>query len=172
VADKKFFTLVTTGLSGTAATSDAIADVRVLANAVDCKGGGLYFIAGTSTIKLLATAKASGSTEFLFPDVGLQGGELLGAPVIVSEGIAADSLMLLNASAIAAAFEGIAIDRSRYSSVEMQSAPSQDSTTSTGAELVSLWQNNLVGFRVVVSLAAARVRDSAIKEVTGCAWAA
>ncbi|MGC7407367.1 phage major capsid protein, partial [Pandoraea pneumonica] len=79
-------------------------------------------------------------------------GELLGFPVLVSQYVPRDSsggiLAMVNASDIYFGDDGgFSVDMSREASLQMDSAPSHNSTTPTAAQLVSLWQTNSVGFR-------------------------
>src|SRR5207253_3915903 len=117
--DSKFMALVLAGLSGSAATADVLADLRTLLNAVSLKRGQPYFIAASDVAKMLATAKASSGGERLFEDTSPTGGELIGLPMLVSDGVANGTLTLLNAGQMAVAFEGIFFDTARAASLEM-----------------------------------------------------
>ncbi|WP_287497948.1 phage major capsid protein [Pandoraea sp. CB10b_02] len=102
-----------------------------------------------------------------FPGITMNGGELLGFPVLVSQYVPRDSsggiLAMVNASDIYFADDGgFAVDMSREASLQMDSAPTHNSTTPTAAQLVSLWQTNSVGFRAERTLNWARRRTSAV----------
>jgi hypothetical protein len=77
-------------------------------------------------------------------DVTVNGGSLLGVPVVVSPG-AASNAILLDAPAIYLADGGINLDTSREALLHMNDAPDAPPTAAT--VLVSLYQDNLVGIR-------------------------
>ena len=86
-----------------------------------------------------------------FPEVNVKGGTLYGIPVVVSNSVphstSAGTIMVLAATPeIFLADEGgIEIDASDQASLELNDAPTASGTT--GASLVSLWQENLLGLR-------------------------
>jgi hypothetical protein len=75
---------------------------------------------------------------------------LLGIPVIASVSSPAQ-IALLDAADLAVADDGaVSIDRSENAAIEMSYTPIQGETSPiTGATVKSLWQNNLVGIRVI-----------------------
>jgi hypothetical protein len=112
-----------------------------------------------------------------FPGIGMNGGVLFGLPVIVSEYVTTDSdgaiVALVNASDIYLADDGdVNVDMSTEASLQMDNAPSHNSTTPTAAQLVSLWQTNSVGFRAERTVNWARRRASAVAYLTGVNWGA
>lgn len=86
-----------------------------------------------------------------YPSINMAGGTLFGIPVITSNSVphstSAGALLILAAtSEIFMADEGgIEIDASDQASLELNDAPTASGTT--GASLVSLWQENLLGIR-------------------------
>lgn len=87
-----------------------------------------------------------------FPDLTLNGGSLLGLPVITSENIPStggsptdgDPIIVVSAPDILLADDGdVTIDASREASLQMETAPDSPATAST--TLVSLWQNGMTG---------------------------
>jgi HK97 family phage major capsid protein len=98
--------------------------------------------------KLAAKRDTAGGVAF--PDIKVNGGTLLGIPVVTSNGVPASVsggsiIILVNASDLDYADENLlAVDVSEEAAVQM------DGAAGAGAQaLVSLWQNNLVGVRVV-----------------------
>lgn len=79
----------------------------------------------------------------LFPNVGPLGGDIDGVPVITSP--AGDNLLILiDAASLAVVDDGLTVDRSTASAVQLDTAPS------TGAAaLLSAFQNNLVFLKFV-----------------------
>lgn len=107
-----------------------------------------------------------------FPGLGMRGGMLLDLPVITSESVPSGIVAIVNASDIFFGDDGdITVDMSTEASLEMKSVPTQDPTApGTGASLVSLWQNNLVGFRAERTVNWKRRRPRAAAYLTGVAW--
>ncbi len=110
----------------------------------------------------------------VFPSVGVSGGSLEGFPVIVSENVGT-KIIALNANEILIAEDnGVRVDVSREASVEMESTPAvgEQSPITTLGPLKSLWQNNLVGFRVERYITWKRGRDSAVEYLNAVNYAA
>jgi HK97 family phage major capsid protein/HK97 family phage prohead protease len=112
---------------------------------------GVFIMSETTALALSLMTNAFGQAEF--PGLTLRGGTFCGYPVITSQYAAMGSplahmVIFANASDIYLADDGgVTIDSSREASLEMSDAPTQDATAGTGASLVSLWQNNLLGLR-------------------------
>ena len=62
---------------------------------------------------------------------------------------------------------GVAVDMSREASLEMQSAPTHDSTTPTPVELVSMFQTNSVAIRAERWINWKRRRTAAVAVISG-----
>lgn len=108
-----------------------------------------------------------------FPTLGMRGGSLLDIPVITSESVPAGVVVIVNASDIHYADDGeIAVDMSREASLEFkdQANITQNGIAGTGASLVSLWQNNLVGIRAEHTVNWRRRRASAVAYLKNVAW--
>lgn len=159
--------------SGTGDADDIRLDIRSLlqqyinannrgSSAVLIMQSGLALGVGTMT-------NALGQAEF--GDMGMDGGRLLKLPVITSEYVPDGFVAIVNASDIYFADEGeIAVDMSREASLEMDNAPTHNSTTPTGSTLVSLWQTNSVGFRAERTLNWTRRRPEAVQLLRSVAW--
>lgn len=89
-----------------------------------------------------------------FPGITMQGGTLLGFPVVVSENVPAtggsptDGGLIIFAIAgeiMLADDGGVNIDVSREASLQMETTP--DSPTTGSTNLVSLWQHNLIAIK-------------------------
>lgn len=79
---------------------------------------------------------------FAFPGLSVNGGTLMGLPVITSTAAPAGQLILICAPEIFLAEGGVEVDVSREASVMMDSAAVEGTTPYR-----SLWQNNLVGIK-------------------------
>jgi HK97 family phage major capsid protein/HK97 family phage prohead protease len=90
-----------------------------------------------------------------FPGMTMQGGTLLGFPVVTSEAMVAlgspdeDIIVAVKAGDIYLADDGVVtVDASDQASIEMlDSSLVQSGMTGTGASLVSLWQSGLIGIK-------------------------
>lgn len=108
-----------------------------------------------------------------FPGLSMNGGTLLGIPVITSEHVPAGIVAIVNASDVLRADDGqVMIDMSREASLEMkdQANITQNGLAGTGASLVSLWQNNLVGLRAEHVINWKPRRNVIGAYLTGVAW--
>lgn len=165
------------GISSTATTGTAASNFRTdmnnllnnfTANNVDPTGITLLMSATQAMALSLMNTDLGVS---LFPGINVNGGTVLGFPVVVSEAVGT-KIIALNTKDILIAEEGIRIDVSREASVEMETAPAvgEQSPLSTLTNLKSLWQNNLVGFRVERYITWKRGRDSAVEYITANAY--
>ena len=80
----------------------------------------------------------------------VSGGTFLGAPVIVSDGLASNTMVLVDATGIAAASGLIEIASSGEAALQMDSAPTNPPVAATVA--ASLWQHNLTAIKVARDL--------------------
>lgn len=162
------------GIPSTGVTADNVRmDLRALFQAFITANNspttGVFVMRGTTALALSLMMNALGQPEF--PSITMTGGTLNGIPVIVSEYTPDGIVALVNASDIYVGDEGgIQIDMSREASLEMDSAPTQDSGAPTASELVSLWQTNSVGLRAERIINWSRRRASGVAYLTGVDW--
>jgi HK97 family phage major capsid protein/HK97 family phage prohead protease len=90
----------------------------------------------------------------VFPGLTMNGGYLLGFPVITTEALTtigsptSNIIVAVAASEVYLADDGVVtVDASDQASVEMVDSSSQSGITGTGASLVSFWQDGLVGLK-------------------------
>jgi HK97 family phage major capsid protein/HK97 family phage prohead protease len=115
--------------------------------------GAVWLMQETSALAISGLRNPLGQKEF--PEINAQGGIFEGLPVVASQNIPANAgsgspltgagsrIILAKASEILLADDGqTLLDVSREASLQMDSAPADGAQ-----ELVSLWQNNLVGIR-------------------------
>lgn len=103
--------------------------------------------------RLIAMSREALGTR-AFPGMSMTGGEIDGVPVRVSQYLAHNGgsggapFILVDESEIYLADDGsVTLDASDVASIQMDSAPSHDSSTPTAASLVSMWQTNSIAFR-------------------------
>lgn len=127
---------VTNGVVPIAATADLAADVAALLESFAGDLQAAVFVADPSSAVRLAA---------IWESVGVRGGDLLGVPLVVSRSVPRDSsngqLVLLDPSAIAVAYEPGAIVPSEHAAVAVTAGQG------AAAEMLSLWQENLIGLK-------------------------
>jgi HK97 family phage major capsid protein/HK97 family phage prohead protease len=108
-----------------------------------------------------------------FPNLTMNGGELLGLPVITSEGIPStggsptdgDPIIAVSAPDILLADDGVVtIDASREASLQMDTAPDSPATAST--VMVSMFQQNQVAIRAERYINWAKRRSTAVSYIS------
>lgn len=167
---------ITNGAQAIAATTYTDADdvrldirsvMQYFINANNPPASGVWIMSQGNALALSLITNGLGQPEF--PGIGINGGTFAGLPVVTSEYVGT-YVVLLNASDIYVADEGgIAVDMSREASLEMLDTGFTQNQP-TGASLVSLWQNNLVGLRAERTINWARRRSSAVTYLTSVAW--
>ena len=159
--------------SGTGDADDIRLDVRSLLqqyiNANNRASSAVLIMQSGAALGVGTLTNALGQAEF--GDMGMDGGRLLKLPVITSEYVPDGFVVIVNANDIYFADDGdISVDMSREASLEMDNAPSSNSTTPTESTLVSLWQTNSVGFRAERTLNWVRRREEAVQVLRDVAW--
>jgi HK97 family phage major capsid protein len=136
---------------------------------------GLVFIMPPTLALVLSLMRNSlGQKEF--PDITANGGFLEGFPVITSQHAANSSgagnlVVLVRAQDIFLADDGnVSVDMSEQASVQMSDTPTVNSTTGTGASLVSLWQTNSVGIRAEREITWTKARTDAAVYMDDVNW--
>jgi HK97 family phage major capsid protein/HK97 family phage prohead protease len=110
----------------------------------------VYIMSPMTALKLSLMRNTLGQVEF--PGITINGGTLDGIPVVTSNYVASDTagslIILVNAEDIFLADDGtVTIDASREASLQMDNAPTMNSTTPTGTTVVSMFQTNSVALR-------------------------
>jgi HK97 family phage major capsid protein/HK97 family phage prohead protease len=99
----------------------------------------------SNSVALNLSSKRNSQGARYFPDINVGGGNYNGIPIITSKNVGA-RIILLNPSQILIAEDpAISIDMSEEASLIMTTTPGSSPAAS---QLVSLWQNNLIGLRV------------------------
>jgi HK97 family phage major capsid protein len=152
------------------ATSDVWQDLRDMLDLLTPNSGGLYFVASRSTANRLATL--GGDAGQTFAAATPNGGELLGLPLLVSDAVGVDEMVLIDGGALAAEMDTIGIRVSREASVEMADDGNLHMDATTGAATaasVSLFQTNSVAILAECSFGVSPIRN-AIVQITDCSW--
>ncbi|OSP53822.1 phage major capsid protein [Pseudoruegeria sp. SK021] len=168
-ADAALFTRLT--VSGTTSATQTTASLlggdlsglMGLLNAVHVRGGSrLYWAVSPSAANTLAVADTGGR---LSPFAG----EMLGLPTTITGGLSGRRVALINGRAVGGQITGVDISASNTGSIQMDDAPTADSTTPTATGLLSLFQANATAVKATFTLAAEPIRDDAVAflELTG-----
>ncbi|WP_213841838.1 phage major capsid protein [Enterobacter hormaechei] len=165
---------ITNGIAAVPSTGnpddDAAAAFGVFVAANLQPNGAVWLMSSTTALALSMRKNALGQKEY--PEMTLLGGTFQGLPVIVSQYVG-NQLVLVNAPDIYLADDGgVAVDMSREASLEMESDPNGDSITPTGTELVSMFQTNSVAIRAERWINWKRRRTAAVAVISGVNYGA
>lgn len=165
---------ITNGITAVPSTGnpddDAAAAFGVFVAANLQPNGAVWLMSSTTALALSMRKNALGQKEY--PEMTLLGGTFQGLPVIVSQYVG-NQLVLVNAPDIYLADDGgVAVDMSREASLEMESDPAGDSITPTGTELVSMFQTNSVAIRAERWINWKRRRTAAVALISGVNYGA
>lgn len=167
-------------ISSTGSDADAIrADVRALwapfiaANINPTSA--VYIMSSGTALSLSLLQNPLGQSEF--PGLTMNGGTFMGIPVIVSEyaantaGSSGGLVILANASDIWLADDGgFTLSASREASLQMDDAPTNNSSTGTGASLVSMFQTNSIALRGERYINWTKRRSAAVAYLDAVTW--
>lgn len=163
--------------SGTGDADDVRADIRSLLGEYIAANNppttGVIIMRSDTALALSMMVNALGQSEF--NGIGMNGGTLLGIPVITSQHVPAGIVVMVNAADIYMADEGgFRLDMSREASLEMlDGSLTMDAigvVPGTAASMVNLWQTNCVGFLAERTINWAARRASAVAYLSGVAW--
>lgn len=164
-----------TAIVSTGSDADAVrADIKALFGAFiaanNAPNTGVFLMSAVRALALSLMLNPLGQSEF--PGLTMAGGVLFGLPVIVSQYVASDTVVLLNASDILLADDGVVtIDASREVSLQMDTAPTQASgATAVPTPVVSMWQTNSVAVRAERWITWKRRRTTAVALLSGVTW--
>jgi hypothetical protein len=170
--DTAFIGVIGTGTTPVTSVSPN-KDLRALLVAVNMAGiARPYFIASVDVGKF-----ASSLPTFLpaFAAASATGGELCNLPLLVSSGVPAGTLYLIDGAGIAADAGPPEVTVSAEADVQMDTAPTGSSATPTPATMVSMYATNNVAVKAMAIFGAAKLRADAVAVVTGITtttWAA
>lgn len=148
---------------------DALRDLRRALLSVNSVGDAkLYWVVAPDVAKKASTLGGNGTNTF--PAMSATGGEMANLPALVSSGVPAGMIYLLDASGIAADADEVDVRVSNQADVLMDTAPSMNSATPTAAQMVSMFQTNSVALLATAMFGAQRLRDDAIALIEGVDW--
>jgi HK97 family phage major capsid protein len=147
VATDSFFVTELTSGATSFASNGATAehtrvDLRGLLAAITTGARSQLFLLTTSTIAKALSVLHTNTGAVAFEDVRYNGGSIGGVELIVSDGVPSGTMLLVDATQIAAASETIRLDSSREALLNMDTSPD---SPAAGTVMQSLWQYNMVG---------------------------
>jgi HK97 family phage major capsid protein len=170
-----------TAVASTGTTADALrADLRTLIQtfaAANVNLSGLVLVM-TSQQAIAISMMVNTLGQYVWPDMGPNGGTLAGIPVITSENMVATGssptdggmIVAINAPDVLLADDGqVTIDISTEASLQMESAPDSPATAST--TFVSMFQQNLVAIRAERFIHWLKRRSGAVQYISYARYA-
>lgn len=155
--------VVASGTTADAAQSDLCTAIREIET---------DFIAPAWIMKPMTAARLAAFGAEYFPDIGPTGGSLLGIPVITSASVPysegspqAEMIVLVDGAELIVADEGAEVDVARHAALQMSETP--DSPPGGSTALVSLYQSNLLGIRIVRPMNWVMRKSGAVVVITG-----
>ena len=137
----------TSNASSGATAANAKTDLRTALLSINSIGTAkLFWIAGVDVAKR-ASVLATTTGADAFVAMSAMGGELANLPCIVSSGIPANELVLIDASGIAADGGPVSVTASTQADIMMNTAPTMDSDPVVEAAMTSMWQNNCTAIK-------------------------
>jgi hypothetical protein len=126
-------------------------------------GSKVFLLARSAIIKHLALSMdVSGRPAF--PNMRIDGGNIAGVEVIVSDAVAQGEMVMVDGSQVAAAGGFVALGTAQSATLRVSSTPDGDTT------LTDLFGKNLVAIRAERTFAVQRLGDTAVSVVTGAAY--
>lgn len=168
---------VTAGTSSGTTVADIVADVRALVQPIIAANGGKNIVLLMNPAQALGISLATTAVgEFLFGDVQSNG--LLGYKVIVSNNVPAGTVVAMDASAFASAFDtpefSVSDTATLVQANDVDPAPNlngkNDILTVESAQVTSLYQQALVAVRMQMPLGWVMRRDGMVQAINGVAW--
>ena len=159
--------------NGSGAAADVRSDLQDLFapfSAANISRRNLILLTNEDLHIALMLLRTEGRREF--PDVTGDGGTVEGFPIMSSNHVGAGDVIMLDPSSILLADDGdIDIDITDQASLEMlDGSLTQDGTAGTGASLVSLWQNGLVGIKAERFVNFVKGRAAAVAYIGAAGW--
>ena len=151
-----------------------IADVRQLYAIFQTykNASGLAIVTDPSTAKALSLMQ-NALGQFAFPGVTQMGGTLLGDTVYTGDNVTAGHFILMKPSDIYRIGDlGVMVSVTDVATIEQDTAPqgAADTPTAASATLMSMWQTESIGIKVVRSVNFAKRRGHAVQYIDNTAY--
>lgn len=161
--------IVSVGNDVDAVNTDVAAAMGAFIVANNAPTSGVWIMSSVRALALSLMKEPLGNRAF--PDISMNGGTFAGLPVIVSQYVPNDVVVLLNADDVYLADDGaVSVDSSREASLQMDNAPTNNSGVPTATTLVSMWQTNSIAIRAERLITWRRRRVSGVQVLTEVNW--
>lgn len=170
--DSQFLSLITAGAPSFASSGvtalGARQDLRTLLQSVPTGTTSKLFWIVNPTIAKAWSVLADSTGNAAFPGARFNGGEIGGIPILSSDQVASDEIILTDAGGIACAAGDLALDVSENALIQLETSP--DSPPTAATNMVSFFQMNYVGFRAERFFGAKLLNASSVAKITGAAY--
>ena len=167
-----FISILTTGVTAIPSTGVTAEGVRndlraMLASITTTARSRLYLLVPSAVAKTLAVLHDNTGSG-AFDGLTVNGGSIAGIEVVVSDGVSANTAVLVDASQIVAASETLQLSASNEASVQMDTAP--DSPPTSSSNMVSLWTMNMSGLKCERYFAATKLSTTGVASLSGITY--
>jgi Phage capsid family len=130
----------------------------------------LFLVLHGDDAKALLTKTTSAGT-LAFSRANLSNGEILpGVGLVVSNSMPDGRALMIDASGLLQADDGVELDTSRQADLQMESAPTNPATAAVVS--IGLWQRNMIALRAERTFAYAPGRPNTLASLSGVSWGA
>jgi hypothetical protein len=170
--DTEFVAQLTSG--ATSFTSNGVTaehtrvDLRGLLANITTGARSQLFLLTTSSIARSLSVLHTNAGEAAFEDATYNGGSISGIPIVVSDGVPSGTMLLVDATQLAAASDSITLDSSREALLQLDTAP--DSPVVASTPQISLFQMDMVGLRAERTIGIEKLTTTGVSVVTGVAY--
>jgi hypothetical protein len=170
--DEKFVSVLTTGATSNGSSGVTAEHVRndlrgMLAAIITGARSQLFLLMTSATAKVLSVMHTNAG-DAAFPGMAYNGGTIGGIQAVVSDGVPAGTMLLVDAQQVAAASDAVVLSASTEGIVQMDTAP--DSPISAGTGMVSLWQLNMTGLRAERFFGVQKLTTTGVCVLTGVSY--
>jgi hypothetical protein len=170
--DEQFVSILISGATSngsSGATAEHVRnDLRGMLAAITTSARSRLFLLMTSAIAKLLSVLHTNAGDAAFPGMNYNGGSIGGITALVSDGVPAATMLLVDAQQIAAASESIQLSASNEAIVAMNDAP--DSPAAASTLMTSLWQNNLTGLKAERFFGLQKLTTTGVCVLTGASY--
>jgi hypothetical protein len=143
-------------------------DLRAALAAVTIDARSVLYLLVTPTIAKTLSILHTTTGEAAFPGLTHRGGQIAGIEVVPSDGVPSNTMVLVDASQVAAASERIQLTATDTAPLQLDTTP--DSPPGGNTSMVSLWQMNLLGLKAERFFGCTKLTSTAAAVVTNVSY--